>query len=135
MEVSENLTRLQSEVGIINTSPETVIEDYSKLLRSIDYKKFLKKGKKVILKLNLSWSLYFPACSTQPWQLEGVLKTLIEDGYDDIIAVENKTVVTDTAKGCINNKWSPILKKYNIIKFPLDRGVKGFAFGCWKLCG
>lgn len=121
MEVSETIGRLPSQVGIVETTPETVIEDYSKVMRSADYHRYLKKDKKVILKLNLSWSLYFPACSTQPWQLEGVLKTLIEDGYEDIVAVENKTVVTDTTKGCINNKWSPILKKYDIEFRSLDK--------------
>ncbi|MBD3318557.1 DUF362 domain-containing protein, partial [Candidatus Woesearchaeota archaeon] len=69
------------------------------------------KNHELILKLNLSWSLYYPACSTEPWQLEGVLKPLVRDGYT-IRAVENKTVVTDVWKGAKGNKWLPILKKY-----------------------
>ena len=109
-----------SEVGVLSTSPESVIDDYANLMRSINYQKFLPKNKKTILKLNLSWSLYFPACSTQPWQLEGVLKTLLEDGYKDIVAVENKTVVTNPLKGAENNKWTPILKKYGIEYVPLN---------------
>ncbi|MFQ5970361.1 MAG: DUF362 domain-containing protein [Nitrososphaerales archaeon] len=112
---------LQSSVGLIKTSPNTVLQDYSYLMRSLNYTKYLPKDKKIILKLNLSWSLYFPACSTQPWQLEGILKTLKEDGYTDVVAVENKTVVTNPLEGAKNNKWSPVLKKYGIDYIPLDQ--------------
>ena len=108
-----------SQVSVLKTSPKTVIEDYSKLMRSIDYQKYLPKNKTTIIKLNLSWSLYFPACSTEPWQLEGVLKTLREDGYEDIVAMENKTVVTKPMKGAKQNKWLPILEKYNVDFVPL----------------
>jgi len=110
-----------SEVGVVKTSPSTVISDYSKLMRSLNYQQYLPKNKKLVLKLNLSWSLYFPACSTQPWQLEGVLKTLLEDGYTDIVAVENKTVVTNPIEGAKKNKWTPILEKYNIEFIPLNK--------------
>jgi len=110
-----------SEVGVLKTSPETIIDDYAKLMRSVNYQKHLSKNKKTIIKLNLSWSLYFPACSTQPWQLEGVLKTLLEDGYTDIVAVENKTVVTNPMEGARKNKWIPILEKYGIEFVPLDK--------------
>ena len=101
-----------SNVAVLKTSTKTVIDDYKKLLHLADYEKSLSKDRETILKLNLSWSLYFPACSTEPWQLEGVLKTLKEDGYKDIIPVENKTVVTNPLKGARLNKWLPILEKY-----------------------
>jgi hypothetical protein len=85
----------------------------------VEYEKFLPKDSKVILKLNLSWTLFFPACSTPPWQLEGVLKTLRDDGYSDILAVENQTVVTHPWKGAYHNKWLPILDKYEVEFQPL----------------
>jgi hypothetical protein len=71
--------------------------------------------------LNLSWTKYFPACSSQPWQLEGVLKTLLGGGYtpDTVLPVENKTVVTDPVKGAVNNLWMPVLEKYNCRFQPL----------------
>jgi len=100
------------KVAALKTSPRTVVNDYGKLMRLASYKKAIKKQKETILKLNLSWSLYYPACSTEPWQLEGVLKTLLDDGYKKIHPVENRTVVTDVWKGAKGNKWLPVLKKY-----------------------
>lgn len=110
---------MRSQVAILRTSPETVIEDYGRLMRLVDYRRYLPKDRKTILKLNLSWSLYYPACSTAPWQLEGVLKTLREDGYEDIVAMENRTVVTDPMKGLRNNLWDKVLRKYDVEFIPL----------------
>lgn len=81
-----------------------------------EYESFLSKNIETLLKLNLSWTKYFPSCSSQPWQLEGVIRTFLQDGYkkESLIAVENKTVVTDPIKGAKNNKWVPILQKYDL---------------------
>jgi uncharacterized protein (DUF362 family) len=108
-----------TKVAILKTSPRTAIEDYNRLMYLAEYDKFLSKENKTIIKLNLSWSLYYPACSTSPWQLEGVLKTLRDDSYKDIIAVENQTVVTHPWKGAYYNKWLPILNKYEVVFQPL----------------
>lgn len=101
-----------SKVAVLKTRPETVIQDYKTLLELIEYDKILEKKKEVLLKLNLSWSLYFPSCSTQPWQLDGVLDVLTKDYR--ILPVENKTVVTDPQKGIEKNKWLSIFKKYGL---------------------
>lgn len=105
-----------SKVVILKTSPETVLEDYKKLLRLAEYQNFISKDKETLIKLNLSWTKYFPACSSQPWQLEGLLKTLLEDGFqkEKILPVENKTVVTDPIKGAENNRWMSVLNRYGI---------------------
>ena len=103
----------------MKTTPETVVDDYSRLMRGCNYQKHLPKKRKTILKLNLSWSLYYPACSTEPWQLEGVLKTLQEDGYKDIVAMEHRTVVTNVAKGLAGNRWKQILDRHGVDFVPL----------------
>lgn len=110
---------MSSKVAILKTSPNSVIGDYLKLLEIIEAEKIIKKDKKTIVKLNLSWTLYFPACSTQPWQLEAILKFLVEKKYSNIIAVENQTVVTHPWKGAFYNKWLPVLKKYSVNFEPL----------------
>ncbi|MCX7796905.1 MAG: DUF362 domain-containing protein [bacterium] len=111
----------RSKVVVLKTRPDSVLEDYSKLMRLLDYTSFLSKDTDIILKLNLSWTKYFPGCSSSPWQLEGVLRTLLEDGYpkSGILPVENKTVVTDPIKGALNNKWLSVLKSYGLHFIPL----------------
>ncbi|MFX0003157.1 MAG: DUF362 domain-containing protein [Promethearchaeota archaeon] len=112
-----------SQVFVIITSPTSVLEDYSKLMKMAEYEKFYSKNQKIILKLNLSWSKFFPACSSPPWQVEGVIKTMIEDGYhpEKLFTAENRTVVTNIEKGLKGNKWNPIIKKYNTWFIPLTR--------------
>lgn len=110
-----------SKVAVILTNSKTVIDDYRKLLQLIDYKSIIDFKIDTLLKLNLSWTKYFPACSSQPWQVEGVVKTFIDDGMpvDKLIPIENKTVVTNPIKGSRNNLWTPVLKKYGLGFTPL----------------
>jgi uncharacterized protein (DUF362 family) len=108
-----------SKVAVLKTSTKTVIEDYKRLMELADFEKFLPKHKKTILKINLSWTLYYPACSTEPWQLEGTVKALRDRNYKDVVGVENQTVVTHPWKGAYNNKWLPILDKHRVKYQPL----------------
>ncbi len=112
---------MASQVAILRTRPETVVEDYGRLLRLVKYDQVLARDADLVLKLNLSWTKYFPACSTQPWQLDGVLTTLLGDGYDPrrVLPVENRTVVTDPRQGCRNNKWEPVLARHGLPFLPL----------------
>ncbi len=107
---------MASPVAVLRTRPETVVEDYGRLLRLVKYDQVLSRDTDLILKLNLSWTKYFPACSSQPWQVDGILKTLIDDGYDRqrILPVENKTVVTNPHAGCRNNRWLPVLQRHGV---------------------
>jgi uncharacterized protein (DUF362 family) len=107
-----------SKIAVLKAKPESVLEDYSKLMQMAEYQNALPKDNDTLLKLNLSWSLYFPACSTEPWQLEGVVKTMQTDGYK-LLPVENETVVTNPRKGAKLNKWDNIFSSYNIPFKPL----------------
>ncbi len=113
----------KSQIFVVKTSPNTVLEDYKKLMHLAEYEKIYDKNNKTILKLNLSWSKFFPSCSSPPWQVEGVLKTMVEDGYNPkkIFTAENRTVVTNIEKGLKGNKWSPIIKRYGAWFVPLTR--------------
>ncbi len=111
----------RSVVAVLKTRPETVVEDYGKLMRLAGYEKTLSKENDLLIKLNLSWTKYFPACSSQPWQLDGVAKTLLDDGFSPskIFPVENKTVVTNPVKGCRVNRWYPVLERHGLSFTPL----------------
>jgi uncharacterized protein (DUF362 family) len=111
----------KSRVAVLKTSPETVLDTYRKIMNLAEYQKFISRDIDTLIKLNLSWTKYYPACSSAPWQVEGVIKTLIEDGFSGkkLWPVENKTVVTDPVKGAQNNKWISVLKKYGLDFTPL----------------
>ena len=112
-----------SQIFVVKTSPKHVSDDYQKLMHLAKYQEFFEKHYKIILKLNLSWSKFFPACSSPPWQVEGVLRTMVDDGFDPkkIFTAENRTVVTNIEKGLKGNKWGPIIKKYGAWFVPLTR--------------
>lgn len=111
----------KSKVVVLKTSPQTVLDDYRRLMHLAEYENAISKDTDTLIKLNLSWTKYFPACSSEPWQVEGVVRTLIEDGFnkEKLFPIENKTVVTNPIKGAVNNKWLGILRKYGLDFTPL----------------
>jgi uncharacterized protein (DUF362 family) len=74
----------------------------------------LPKGVRTGLKINISWQTWYPACSTEPWQLEGAIRTLQSAGYDDLVGVHNDTVVVDTRVGEFNNKHRFVTDRYQV---------------------
>jgi uncharacterized protein (DUF362 family) len=112
---------MSSLVSILFTKPETVLDDYRRVMELASWDQYLTAERELLIKLNLSWTKYFPACSSQPWQLEGVLRTLLDGGYtpESVRPIENKTVVTNPVKGAKNNLWMPVLGKYNCRFEPL----------------
>ncbi len=110
-----------SKVAVIKTSPQTVLDDYNTAMHLAGYQDFLPRENETLLKLNLSWTKFFPACSTPPWELDGVVRTMLADGYEPsrIIPIENKTVVTNPWTGAANNKWLPILEDNGLNFTPL----------------
>jgi len=107
----------KAKVAVLKTTPATVLEDYSRLMHLANYQQFLPKGKETALKTNISWEYFYPACSTTPWQLDGVISTLLSDGYskDKLYGCNNRTVVVDAKRGEVANK----LKQVIVDKFGL----------------
>ncbi|MBI2964442.1 MAG: DUF362 domain-containing protein [Deltaproteobacteria bacterium] len=110
------MAAVRSLVAVVKTRPESVLEDYGRVMRLARVEEAISPAGDTLLKLNLSWTQYFPACSTEPWQLEGVVRGLLESGYarERLFPVENKTVVTHPRRGCKNNLWEPILERYGL---------------------
>jgi uncharacterized protein (DUF362 family) len=104
----------KGKVAVLKTSPETVLEDIEKLMQLADFRYALPKDIQTGLKINISWQTWYPGCSTTPWQLEGVIKALQNEGYDDLVGVHNDTVVVNTEDAEINNKHKLITDQYNI---------------------
>ncbi len=104
----------KSKVAVIKTKPEKVVSDYEKALKLADAQKILQKNTPVILKDNISWHLPMPSANSTPWQLEGTIKALKNMGFKDIVAVENKTVVTKPKHGEKLNKFDVVFEKYGV---------------------
>jgi len=104
----------KGQVAVLHTQPETVLDDYRRLLRLANYEASLSKDRETLVKINISWQQWYPACSTAPWQLEGVVRTLLEDGYRNLIAAHNRTVVVDAYVGERNNKHKLVTDKYGL---------------------
>lgn len=113
-----------AKVAVVKTTPETVLEDFGKAMRMAGYREALPIDKQTALKINISWHHWYPAVSTTPWQLEGVIKTLLEDGYprDNLYGAHNRTVVVNSHVGEVNNKHKPVLEKYGIRNIHLYEG-------------
>ncbi len=110
---------MSAAVAIRKTAPESVIEDYGHLLREAGYAQVIKPDHNTILKVNLSWDLWFPACSTAPWQLEGVARALIDAGIDPA-----RLIVVDSGGAGIKPRWG---ERNNGLAVAADRAGLGIT--------
>jgi uncharacterized protein (DUF362 family) len=104
----------KGKVAIVKTSPETVLDDIEKVMDLAGVSQVLPKGVQTGLKINISWQTWYPACSTTPWQLEGAIRGLRKNGYQDLVGIHNDTVVVDTSVGETNNKHLFVTNQYNV---------------------
>ncbi|MDP6416943.1 MAG: DUF362 domain-containing protein, partial [Gammaproteobacteria bacterium] len=106
----------RAKVAVLRTDTQTVFDDLHKLMNLVDYQKSLSSENTTALKINISWHYFFPACSTNPWQLEGVIRALLKDGYskEKIYACHNRTVVVSAKKGEQANKHKYVVDKFGL---------------------
>ncbi len=111
-------------VAILRTRPETVLRDYHELLRLADYQAALPKDVDTALKINISWHFFFPGASTPPWQLDGVIRAMLADGYDRqlIHACHNRTVVIDAHLGERENKQLDVITAHGLRNLHIYEG-------------
>ena len=110
-----------ARVAVVRTTPASVLDDYARVMDLAGYRDTLSRDRETLVKLNLSWTKYFPSCSSQPWQVDGVLRKMLADGFsrERLRPIENKTVVTNPRKGCRNNRWEPVLQRHGVTFTPL----------------
>ncbi len=104
----------KSKVAVLYTRPETVLQDYERLFELAGGRQALQPGVPTILKDNITWHFPMPGANTTPWQLEGTIRALCAGGFDDLVCVQNQTVVTNAFKGEDLNGYLPIFKRYGI---------------------
>jgi len=113
-----------AKVAILKTTPATVLRDYHALMNLAGYQDVIARDADTALKVNISWHFFFPGSSTTPWQLEGVIRALLSDGYDKslIHACHNRTVVIDAHLGERENKQVNVVEKYGLRNIHLYEG-------------
>jgi uncharacterized protein (DUF362 family) len=104
----------RAKVSVLRVSPSTILEDIDRLHALADVESALDRAAPTILKDNISWHFPFPGANTTPWQLEGTIRALRNRGYEDLVCVQNKTVVTDAFKGEDLNGYVPVFQAYGV---------------------
>ena len=102
------------KVAVVYTRPETVLDDIARAMNLAGVSDALSPSVETLLKINISWQHYYPACSTSPWQLDGVIGALKSAGYDRLTPIHNGTVVVDPREGAENNKHEAVTGKHGL---------------------
>jgi uncharacterized protein (DUF362 family) len=114
----------RARVAVLRTTPRTVFEDYHRLLQLAGYQQVLAPRTDTALKINISWHFFYPASSTTPWQLDGVIRAMRADGWDPahLHACHNRTVVIDARLGERENKHLPVVESHGLRNVHLYEG-------------
>ena len=107
-------------VSVVKTSPNTVLDDVKTSMELAGVTQCLNREIETLLKINISWQHWYPACSTSPWQLEGVINALRSLGYKNLVGAHNGTVVVDSYEGELNNKHKAVQDKCDLPVVHLD---------------
>jgi uncharacterized protein (DUF362 family) len=105
---------VKSRVAILRTGTESVLTDIARLCELAGVGQALTPGRTTILKDNISWHFAYPGANTTPWQLEGTIAALRGAGFDDLVCVQNDTVVTDPKKGERLNGFVSVLERHGV---------------------
>lgn len=111
-----------SVVALVRATPATVLEDVARAMRLAGYRDHLVPAAPTALKINISWQHWYPACSTTPWQLDGVIRTLLADGFPQpsLFGAHNGTVVVSARAGERANKHVPVIQRHGIRSIHLE---------------
>ncbi len=112
--LKEFLMSTKSQVAVLRTQPETILQDYQRLFELGGGASALDPNVTTILKDNISWHFPMPSANTTPWQLEGTILALRQAGSNDLVCVQNQTVVTNAFKGEDLNGYVPIFRHYDV---------------------
>jgi uncharacterized protein (DUF362 family) len=104
----------KGKVAVLKTSPVTILNDIEQVMKLAGFEAALPIDVQTGLKINISWQTWYPACSSSPWQVEGVIRAMQNAGYRDLVGVHNDTVVVDTSDAERNNKHRFVTDKYEV---------------------
>ena len=101
-------------VALLHTSPETVLEDYARLMELAGLRIHLDPSATTLLNSCLGWHFPYPSANTTPWQLEGALRALRAAGFGELIFVDHTHMRIGAFKDIDLNGYMPIVRSYGI---------------------
>jgi uncharacterized protein (DUF362 family) len=107
-------TMPKAKVAALKVTSKNILSDIERLCELAGMSAALDKTATTILKDNISWHFPFPGANTTQWQLQGTALALRKSGYQDLVCVQNKTVVTNAFKGEDLNNYVPIFRSEKI---------------------
>ena len=119
---------MKSTVAILRTTPQTILADYQRLFELSGASRVMDNRLTTILKDNITWHFPMPGANTTPWQLEGSILALRKAGFNDLVCVQNQTVVTNAFKGEDLKRLCPdlsTLQSAGALQFPQGRYAMG----------
>jgi hypothetical protein len=124
VEIADFMPTPRSKVAILRTTPATVLADYHALMNLAGYQDVIARDVDTALKVNISWHFFFPGSSTTPWQLDGVIRAMQQDGYSASLlhACHNRTVVIDAHLGERENKQIDVTLAHGLRNIHLYEG-------------
>ncbi len=107
---------IRSTVAVLKTSPETVVSDYSRLMELASFREALDPGRDIAVHPGLTLNHFFPSASTPPWQLDGVLGTLLGTGIpaDRMFVWYDNAAGISLSKGRVLNRHIPVLGRLGV---------------------
>jgi len=107
---------MSSIVAVLRTSPATVLRDIRRAMELAGAMTALPADRDTALKVNISWHYFYPACSTTPWQLDGVIRALRRFGHpvERLWACHNRTVVIDARLGERENRHRSVVEAHRV---------------------
>lgn len=117
----------KGKVAVVKTRPGTVLGDVGQVMQLAGYEEALSKELDTVLKINSASRTWYPACSTTPWQLEGVVRRLKADDYRRLIGAQAAAPHVDPYVAEKNNKQKYVVDKYGVENVHLDEAEVEWA--------
>ncbi len=114
---------MRTSVAILETRPETVVQDYGRLLKLVGFQEFCGDVAPVLVP-GIRENSWFPGRGTPPWQLEGVLAGCAANDCistdDPITYMVVSSGKKKTSKAALRWGWDAVLRQRGITALGAD---------------
>lgn len=110
------MVKIYKSLIAISKVKSNVFESVSEAMEAAEWRKYIKKGKDIALKVNLGWDIFVPGSITSPLVTEGVVQE-IYDYVDKIYIIESDQVLEDIEKVFYRSNTNKICEKYSKVSW------------------